>query len=366
MEEPLILDSENNLSPKKEKERQILLEKVLSGNIKQMKDRVAFILNNSYSARNSDIELSWQYWKLFESDLFDGDSVKKEHLFKLSKQTSITRCRAKIQNEYRLFQADKDVRLYRGMLDEQNRIGAIEDKPNSVPIHTVYIDESGKTQEYLSVGSLWSPGGFSVFNAVDAIKEWQKKENIDYEFHFNKLSKNKLEDYKRFFKLFLMHNPLIGFKTIIVSSKGISDKNKAITDLTYHLLYKGMMHEHNSGRATLPRLMQVYVDNEEKGSDILKLENIKERILAQKKEGLILGNFTALDSKRSLFIQAVDLFTAAINRKLHNSGSEANIKDELADYILNLLNFDINNLELKSEIDKTEIFNLSYFENDVK
>jgi len=360
MEELTEQNNGNELEPKKERERQVLMEKVLSGNLEQMKDKVAFILNNSSQARNSDKELSWQYWKLFESDVLVGNSITKQQFYKLTKQSSIIRCRAKIQNEYRLFQADEEVKQYRGMLDEQYREDAISDKLDNVPVYSIYIDESGKTQEYLSVGSLWSPGGSSVYSAVKAILDWKEKENINYEFHFNKATKNKLDEYKQFFKLFLMHNPHVGFKTIIVSNKGIADRHQAITDLTYHVLFKGITHEHDSGRAPLPRLMQVYIDNEEKGSDLLKLENIKERIQAQKKEGLILGNFMALDSKKSIFIQAVDLFTASINRKLHNVGNKPNFKDELANYILDLLNFDMSSINTHSEIDKSEIFNLNY------
>ncbi len=166
---------------------------------------------------------------------------------------SLTRSRARIQNDYKLFQADEIVRRHRGVLAEEMREEAIEEKPIDLPMYSVYIDETGKTQDYLSVGSLWIVDGFKSFQASREIKEWLEKEGVEYEFHFAELSKNKLETYKTFFLKYLKLNPTIGFKAIVVNKKGISDINSAITDLTYHLIQKGINHENTSGRAIATR-----------------------------------------------------------------------------------------------------------------
>lgn len=347
-----------------EKEKQELLNKVLSGNLENMHDRVGFILNNNSGARNSDIELAWVYWKTFESELFNGYHVTKNDLKKLTKINSLTRSRARIQNEYKLFQADDKVKKYRGVLAEEKRDEAIEEKPDGLPMYLVYIDETGKTQDYISVGSLWIVDGLKSYQAIREIKDWLNNNKIDYEFHFAEVKNHKLDTYKEFFLKYLKLNPTIGFKAIILNRKGVNDLNSAITDLTFHLIHKGIVHENETGRAPLPRRLQVCLDEEEKGSDQLKIENLKERITRQPISNLHLGDFVAVESKYNYNVQAVDLFIASINRRIHNPDSHGNAKDELADYVLGLLNFDIKSINLENlESDKSTVFNLDFNEN---
>lgn len=358
-----ISEPKSEREEKIEKEKQDLLNKVLSGNLETKHDKVGFILNNYSIARNSDIELAWLYWNTFEGDKFNGYHVTKENLKKLTMINSLTRSRARIQNDYKLFQADEKVRRHRGVLAEEMREEAIEEKPEGLPMFSVYVDETGKTQDYISVGSLWIVDGFKSFQASRRINEWLELNQINYEFHFAEVSNHKLETYKEFFLKYLKLNPTIGFKAIIVNKKGISDLNSAITDLTFHLIDKGINHENSTGRAPLPRLLQVCLDEEEKGIDQLKIENLKERIKRQKNSDLYLGDFVAVESKYNYNIQIVDLFTSSINRRIHNPDSQGKAKDELADYVLGLLNFDINNINLdNTETDKSTVFNLDFKE----
>jgi len=345
-----------------EKEKIELLNRVLSGNINSTKERVGYLLNNFPETRNSDIDLAWLYWTTFENKLFDGQVITKSQLNKLTKIYTLSRTRAKIQNEYMLFQADDIVKKHRGKLELEKRNQALDDKPTNLPVYSVYIDETGKTGQFLSVGSLWIiDGGYSAFKTSQILSEWKKHNNIDFEFHFTKLNKNRVQIYKDFFLKFLSLNPTIGFKIIIINKEGLKDITKAITDLTFHLIDKGISHENISGRAPLPRTLQVWIDEEEKGSDKLKLENLKERIKGQQIDGLILKNFEAISSKENHYIQAVDLFTSAVNRKLHPQDKDGHFKDDLADFILNLLKFDINKInQMNLDIDKSAVFNLTY------
>ena len=355
------IDEANERDETLKKEKKQLLNRVLSGNLVTQHDKVGFILNNHTSARNSDIELAWIYWETFEKDLFDGYSVTKNQLKKLTKVRSVSRSRARIQNDYQLFQADDIVKKRRGVLAQEMKEKAVDEKPQSLPLYSIYIDETGKTQDYLSIGSLWIVDGRKSFDASMRLNEWIEKNKINYEFHFSEVSKHKLEKFKEFFLLFLKLNPTAGFKTIILNKKGLKNINGAITDMTFHIINKGISHENETGRAPLPRLLQVWLDEEEEGSDQLKIENLKERLTSQNISGLYLGDFSAVDSKSNYSIQAVDLFTASINRKIHNRDSKGKIKDELADYILSLLNFDINNIDLNNiESDKSKVFNLSF------
>ncbi|WCT12125.1 DUF3800 domain-containing protein [Mucilaginibacter jinjuensis] len=340
-----------------EEEKKDLLNRVLSGQIENIKDRVAFVLNNSNDARNSDVELAWSYWYLFETEILNGVSVTKEQLKGLTKISSLSRMRAKIQNEYKLFQADEKVRKFRGVLQEKNRQAAIADKPSGLGTYTVYIDETGKTQDYLSVGSMWVLKSFKIDSRRQLLK-WKEDREINYEFHFNEITKNKASEYKEFFTKFLSIHPEVGFKVIVVNNKGLSNKNAAITDLTSHLLIKGVLHENETGRAPLPRILSAWIDEEEAGSDQLKIENIKERISQQKIKGLYAEDFQAISSKSNFYIQVVDLFTGAINRKL-NTPQGNHPKDEVADFILDMVKFDLNSIDKNnSDVDQSTVFNL--------
>jgi hypothetical protein len=295
----------------------------------------------------------------FEPDIFDQKGVTRDLLIRLTKIGSLSRARAKIQNEYKMFQADEKVRKYRGVLEDRNKTEALEDKPKGMGTYTVFVDETGKTQSYLSVGSLWVlKYSYHIIESHKKLTQWKTSNGIESEFHFSNLTKNKVDVFKEFFLRFLSLHPEVSFKIIVLSNKGLTNKNTAVTDLTYHLINKGVEHENGTGRAPLPRQLSVIVDEEEEGSDYLKLENIKERIISQNIEGLFLGEFKAGSSKENFFIQVVDLFTGAINRKLHNPDS-TNFKDEFADFILETLNFDISTIDTdNNQADNSTVFTL--------
>lgn len=350
------IDKEAEKVKKLEKEREEILNSVVSGKIDNVRERVAYILNNYVPARNSDIKLAWMYWQSFEGQ---GDILSEEAMLKVTKISTLTRIRAKIQNEYKLFQANDKVKKFRGKLEESKRQQAIEDKP-SYPLYSIYMDESGKTQKYLSVGSLWVTDAKSALFSYLKLKEWKQQRNIDYEFHFAEFRGHKLEQYKSFFLEFLSLFPSAGFKIIFVDRSGNKNITKAIEDLTFHLINNGIEHENESGRAPLPRMLHVCIDNEEQGSDKLKLENLKERITGQQIEGLLIYKFEALDSEKNIYLQIIDLFVSSVNRKLHTPNGKKD-KDELANYILGLLNFKIGEVDTSnSDVDKSKVFNLSY------
>jgi len=343
-----------------EKEKNELLNRLVANNIVYMKDRVAFILNNSIEARNSDIDLAWMYWQTYQSDRFDGSRITRDQMMTLTRLSSIARERARIQNQYGLFQADPEVKKFRYIREGNFRQAAIDEKPEGNGFYHVYIDETGKTGQYLSIGSLWilkHAGAADIFKTMK-IDDWKKENGITSEFHFAKLSKNSLGYYKTFFEMFLSMFPEVGFKLIAVNKQGIADQGKAIVDLTYHLLAKGIAHENETGRAPLPRRLQVSLDEEEKGSDRLKLENIKERLTSQNIQGLNLGLFEAIPSSGNYFIQIVDLFTGAVNRKLHDPNGNTH-KDELANHILLLVGLDISTIDKENnDTDHSHVFNL--------
>lgn len=348
---------------KLQREAEEVLDHVSSGVTDSVKVRVAYILSRNTDARNSDNKLVWDYWRTFESEKFSGAEVTEEQMQVLTKERSLVRWRAKIQNEYKLFQAEEAVQGYRGTLEVDARAEAIATKPSGIANTTVYIDETGKTQTYLCVGSLWIPdSGSNIIQIRSDIEAWKKANNIAYEFHFTEVTRGKLQAYKDFFAKFLSLHPTAGFKVIVLNRAGLSDLSQPIVDLTFHVLDRGVAHEHQSGRAVLPRLLQVWMDEDEAGRDQLKVANIKERIKAQDIHGLILDDIYVVDSKSNYYIQAVDLFTGAINRRLHRENA-LNHKDELSDFILNLTGMDVEGIDLENTLaDNATVFNLTDFQ----
>jgi hypothetical protein len=157
------VSDQNKLSKEEKiaKERALLVEKVANADYDTLTARVAWVLNHSVAARDSDITLQIKYWQAFESAMMSGRVITLDDLYKLTRLTSLSRARAKIQNEYQLFLASEEVRQRRGVLEEQERDRQREDRPD-YPLYTVYTDESGKTGDHLIVGSMWLLGGLNV------------------------------------------------------------------------------------------------------------------------------------------------------------------------------------------------------------
>ncbi len=130
-----------------ETEKKELIHNLVTGNIENIKDRVASILNASTESRNSDIVLAYSYWREFEASNFNEGMIAQDNALKLTKINTLCRVRAKIQNEYKLFQADEKVKKQRRVLEEKFRQEAISDKPSGLVTYSVYIDETGKTQD---------------------------------------------------------------------------------------------------------------------------------------------------------------------------------------------------------------------------
>lgn len=343
---------------KREIERQELLNSVVSGNLTSDRDRVAYLLSNYVGARNSDKFLVWKFWEIFHKEELSDKSLSQDSFFKLPSYSSLSRIRAKIQNEYNLFLADPKIRKRRGTLAEEIRIETVEDKPDGRPVTVVFLDESGKNDKNLIIGSLWQlEGGINSVHISSQLREWKLTQKIDYEFHFTKLSNSKLGAYKAFFEKFLSLAPTIGFKCIIIPNSGFTETTQPLHDLIFHLLYKGITKEHDSGRAVLPRQLQLFMDGDgQLGKDILLLENIKSRLKSQLINGLTIGEFEAVDSKNNFFIQVADLFSSSINRVLNRTSEVYNQKDVLADHIFNLLAIDPSTLKTNSQSDSIEVF----------
>ncbi len=328
-----------------EEEIQHLLSNLSSANVNTLRDKVAWILNHNPKARDSDVTLMLDFWETFESNIYDGHSIKPDDLYRLTRMTSIARERARVQNIYKLFQASSEVRQQRGTLSEEEKEKAIEDKPVGCPSVTVYMDESGKNAGQLIVGSVWFLDvGKPLFDILRKIMKFKEEMNFTKEFHFAKMSREDLPIYKRMLEIFLHEAPTYSFKVVSVPARGIQNKQEALRLLFYHLIIKGVEHENETGRAILPRSLQVWKDSEEEGADRLLSADLDDKLkqassmLFDKK--LYLNFVRCVDSEHNLFIQIADLFTASVNRVLNEAAVAKNHKTDFAEFFLESVGID--------------------------
>jgi hypothetical protein len=322
---------------KRELEKEEILRYVADAKTDTVLHRVAWLLNYYPETRDSDITCQLKYWSYFEQDIYNPECISSDDLYKLTKLTSITRARAKIQNTHRLFLASPDVRKKRGVLEEEEKEKAIQQKSN-FPVYAIYADESGKTQDFLIVGSMWILNGIDTLKLYNAIKEWRQTTGFKHELHFNKISSGNIDYYRQVLEIVRNKISAISFKAISIERKGISNMTDALMLLYYYLLIGGVDHEHNTGRAPLPRNIQLWKDAEETGADKLMLKQIKEKLEQAAKikfdDKLIVDELRAVDSKNLELIQLADLFTGSINRKLNAKGDGEAVKDQFANEFL--------------------------------
>lgn len=320
-----------------EKEREELLSEVASGLINTVTKRVAWLLNHHDEARASDITLQLLYWGYFDPDKYTGGAINPRDLYGLTRLTTLARSRAKIQNEYKLFLAPEAVQRRRGKLQEEERDRAVEDRPGT-PAYTVYADESGKTQQHVLVGSLWFLDGKSMLDLVARLVAWRREKFEGRELHFSQMSRQDLPLYREVVALVRAEAATVGFKVISVPRVGTGNIQETVNKLYYHLLVRGVEHENQTRRAPLPRMLQLYKDEEEAGADALMLAELEDKLAqdAATRYGgqLALRPFRAAQSKGNPLLQIADLLTGAIGRVLNRGGGAQNHKDEFADYVL--------------------------------
>jgi Protein of unknown function (DUF3800) len=319
-------------------EREALLSAVSAGRLDTVQERVAFILNHYPGTRDSDITLQLRYWDVFEQELTSGSSIQKADLYKLARLTSLTRARAKIQNTYRLFQASTEVQKHRGKLEDEELQKAREQQID-YPAVSVYADESGKTDDYLVVGSVWflhPPDEAKFFRELYA---WKEKEGFEGEFHFTDIGSGNVDKYLQFARFLAGKTSVISFKAVTVARRGVNPE-KALAEMYYQLLVKGVDHENASGRAPLPRAFVLTKDLENESQDKLFLASLDDRLkqAAQTRfnGNLFVDRLNAEDSKGNIVLQIADLFTGSIRRTLNQQLGE-HPKDRFALTLLGLI-----------------------------
>lgn len=342
-------EKESPPDPKKlariEKEKKELLAALAGGDFSTQRTKVAAVLNLFPDSRNSDITLALKYWETFQPEIYNPEGIKPKDLFKLERLHYIVRARAKIQNEYGLFQADEKIKHHRKQQEEVMHEAVLEDiKPKRV-IH-VFSDETGKNSNFVIVAAVWVLSGRAIFTVSEAIKKWKEKSAwASREVHFSKFGKMDFEPLKEYLGVIHQNREFLSFKVIAVERSRTSRKIEEIIEkLHEHMLIRGAEHEIQQGRMDLPREVGVTVD-EEQSLDPFTLSEMKRKItdeFTRTYNGeLALHTIQTVSSRTSALVQLADLVAGAVNRRLNSSG-EKNYKDEMADWVIHTLDLSLS------------------------
>ncbi|PFG11119.1 DUF3800 domain-containing protein [Marinobacter sp. LV10MA510-1] len=352
-------EEEKEVDPKKieklEREKKELLASLSGGDFSKQKIKVAYILNLYPESRNSDITLTIKYWEIFQSDIYNPHGILPKDLFRLERMHYLVRARAKIQNEYNLFTPNTKVKRFRRKHEEEMSEAVLEDvKPRKL-VH-VYADETGKTQNYVIVSSVWVLTGRAVFTVSQAITSWQETSRwAKREVHFSKLGKQDLDTLKEYLGIIVKNREFLSFKSIAVEKARTKRSIEQVVEkLHEHMLLRGAEHEIESNRIGLPQKIEVTLDHEQ-SLDAITLDELKRRIndgyAAKYGEEVEVTQIETISSRNSPLVQLSDLVAGAINRKMNNAGDK-NYKDEMADLVIHML-------DLQFEQDKVEGLDVS-------
>ncbi len=323
-----------------EKEKKELLASLAGGNFSTQKAKVAAILNLFPDSRNSDIKLALKYWETFQPDIYNPSGILPKDLFKLERLHYIVRARAKIQNEYGLFQADEKIKHHRKKQEEVMHESVLEDVAPKRVIH-VFADETGKTHDFVIVAAVWVLSGRAVFKVTQAINEWKETSAwAGREIHFAKFGKMDFDTLRDYLGVIQQNREFLSFKVIAVQKSRTKRKiEEVIEKLHEHMLVRGAEHEIEQGRVDLPREIGVTID-EEQSLDPFILSEMTRRVAADfaqhYKDQLQIESIQTVSSRSSALVQLADLVAGAVNRRLNHVGAK-NYKDEMADWIVHTL-----------------------------
>lgn len=323
-----------------DKVREEVLDAIATSRLDKLQHRVAWILNHYPRTRDSDVALSIQYWREFQSELLDGEHVKLRDVYRLARFPTLARWRRRLQYDCSLFLASPAVRRARGKLSEEEKERAIEFEPPP-PMYTVYADESGKTNDFLVVGALWFLDSRETIEVTRSIEALAKEMGGPEELHFKEIDWGTLDYYRTVADVLVEKAASVSFTALSVDRRGHKRVDDAIADLYRHLLVRGVAHQHASNRAPLPRSLSVFKDQEEVGRDKLLMaqlgEHLREVSRSRFDSKLKVDRMVAKDSRGAIPVQLADLWVSSVSRVLNATGARNSARDEFADHFLGLI-----------------------------
>ncbi|WP_144113000.1 DUF3800 domain-containing protein [Paraburkholderia sp. BCC1886] len=343
------------------KAKESLIASLAGGDFSNQQTRVAHILNLHPAARNSDVTLSLKYWETFQPELYNPEGIKPADFFKLDRVPFLVRARAKIQNEYELFQAEDQIRRRRKNREDDMREAVLGDDAPRQTLQ-VFSDETGKNEEHVIIGSVWVLNGRAVYDVTKAIKDWQAGSKFaKREMHFSAFGRGDLHAVDEYLNIVAANREYLSFKLMAMPKRNTRRSIEEIVQRLHEMmLVRGLRHEIESGRVGVPRHVGVTVD-EEQSIDRIVLSEIRntvaEGVERAHLDGVTLDErFNAVSSKESALIQLADVIAGAANRRLNFRG-DRNFKDDIADRIMDVLGLQLEE-GVAAEIDAAVLFKI--------
>lgn len=317
-----------------EKERAELLKGLAADDFSTLKNRVAVVLNLVPAARDSDIVLCLKYWEMFQPDLYNPLGIRPHDLFKLERLHYIVRVRALIQNDYGLFVASERIRSHRKQNEVTIKADVIAAQP-SLQTLKVFADETGKNGKFVIVAAVWVLSSDARFRFVRALSKWRLDSGFgNREMHFTTLGRADALNLEGFLDAALAAGEFLSFKVIAIERSATRRSiAEIVAKLHEHMLKKGVDHEVASGRVSLPRTLEVTLD-EEDSLDAIALSEMRSSVLAyltavHGADAIDVAPIEKAKSRQSDMLQLADLVAGAVNR-LRNHDGERNFKDDYA------------------------------------
>ena len=328
------------------RERERLLHNIGSTVTSDIRTQVGFVLSQFPPARDSDVALAHLVWETFYPEHIENGRVRLEDMYRIPRQTTMARIRAKIQNDYGLFQASADVQGFRRSLRAETKDQVVADKPGP-PIVAVHADESGKKpHRFLVVGSVWVLNIAMQPRLAQALRNWKTEQQVTWELKFNELTKGKLSSAIEYVKTAMAHSDVMSLKACVLdttSVKGLGHED-VLYRLYYELAMSGMEHEIGVGRVVLPRWLSLVKDADD-GPDVLHLPELQRRLTATCREyfrdTVQVDSVITGDSEESPLLQLADLFSGSLSRVMNVSNESKNAKDDFAAFFGTVAGFDL-------------------------
>ncbi len=327
-----------------EREKEDLLRDIAASTTNDLRAKIGYVLNHYPAARDSDVALAHLVWETFYPEYIEDGQVLLEDMYRLPRQGTMSRTRAKIQNEYGLFQPSAEIAGFRKGLREDKEKEIVADKPGP-PVLSVHADESGKNRRFMVVGSVWVVDVGREWRAVEALRQWERDAGITGEFKFADLTKDKLPLAIDFVKKAMEHSELLGFKACVLDTQKVKRmaKEEVLYGLYYELAMSGMDHEITAGRVVLPRWLYLVKDADD-GTDVLRLPELQRRLTERCREyfkdQVQVDSIITATSDSSLLLQLADLFSGSVGRMYNKVGEAMNQKDEFANFFQKLAGFE--------------------------
>lgn len=327
-----------------EQEARELQSSINDGVTSDVKTRVAWILNLFPHTRNSDISLTLKYWELFQPELYNPTAMEPRSLFKLERETTIVRVRAKIQNEYQLFPAEEGIRRKRRELEEDVKEAVVEDKPERNLV-LVYADETGKNGDFVCVAAVWVLTGYALFKLSQAIRTWKDTSPwATHEIHFSEFKKHHLPVLFNYLDIVVSNREFLSFKVLAVERATLKRPvEEIVRRLHEFMIIRGARHEIENNRLKLPHEIRLTVDAEQ-SLDVIACSDIRDRIAQAFKanygDGLTVDEVSTISSHKSELVQLADVVAGAVNRRKNHKG-ERGFKDDMADMVIEKLNIQL-------------------------